>query len=229
MRALQSMQDVSAVAKRGVALITNLLSEERRLRQERAKDGIAVAMTGEAGGARGLKRTFTSDGASSDGQGEYTQAAKKMAFNNDIVSPAPSSAVSTPTSDQLQHPSPAYSANGASGAYFKHPGGGGTYANGTSPLLSGSDSAPFDYGVPPEFLSTFAESGEFSRWPPSKRLVLTDRFPLLFSSSKLLALPSSLYSHAQVVTGDSSTPRRLASAGSLQASTALRAAAEEGR
>lgn len=130
--ALQSMQEVSSVAKRGVALISTLLVEERRLREERAREGIGAAagMDGE-GGSRGVKRRY---GVSMDGTGgEYTQAAKKMA--HELASPAPSSSASTPSSEQLQHPSPAYATSFDCG--------------GVSQLE-----------LPHEFMSTFVDSGE---------------------------------------------------------------------
>jgi len=84
---LETMQDTSSIARRGVALISSLLAEEARLREERARTGPTVFVRS------GRKRSSHEAGV--DGR-EYTQVAKKMALSE--ISP-PNSA-STDHSNQ---------------------------------------------------------------------------------------------------------------------------------
>lgn len=151
--ALESMQETSSVARRGVALITNLVTEEGRLREERAR-------TVNGHSARGTKRQAPPDSGGED----YTTTVKKMALS-EIVSP-PASTATTP-SDHLSQ-SPHYF-NGASSTtsypQFKRPSSGPSFAPNdlTAPSphsVGSSEPALYDNTeLPIEFMSVFTESG----------------------------------------------------------------------
>ncbi|KAM0752346.1 hypothetical protein T439DRAFT_347217 [Meredithblackwellia eburnea MCA 4105] len=163
--ALERMQDTSSIARRAVALISNLVAEESRVREERSKV--------LASKPRSKKRSLE------EGGGDYTKAAKKMSLNEISPGASGSPSATTPSTTDSTHPSPAL--HNSASLYppptfnYKwepqHPNSlpppPPSHNGGPPPPPVGIDPVPFDFGagvdgsggqLPQEFLSVFLES-----------------------------------------------------------------------
>ncbi|KAK4047849.1 hypothetical protein OIV83_005192 [Microbotryomycetes sp. JL201] len=103
LKALQGMQETSAVASRGASLVANLMLEEEKLRSARAGLGLSpIGLSSE----RGVKRPATTPLSSSLHGKRYDS--KKFTARS---AHWPGSAVATPGSEQSHSPQPSQSAN----------------------------------------------------------------------------------------------------------------------
>ncbi|KAM0787107.1 hypothetical protein ACM66B_006362 [Microbotryomycetes sp. NB124-2] len=127
LKALQGMQETSAVASRGAALVGNLMIEEDKLRQSRGGGTAKTFSNGLSGnnGGRGVKRPAL---------GQLSSPATKRNGHFETVTGTLASSNNTPASNQSYSP--------LQGQHMD------------VPLYS-----PIGMEFPPEFLSTFANSG----------------------------------------------------------------------